>query len=67
MNGSAALDDAWHTLRVTVEGDVMRVEVDGNPTVQLKSEGVAHPTKRMITLAVNRNAWIDDVRVTKLR
>ena len=57
----------WHTLLVVVEGDVMRATVDGSLVGQFKSEGIAHPTKRMITLAVNKSAWVDDVKVWKLK
>jgi hypothetical protein len=57
----------WHQLLVVVEGDVMRVTVDGRTTGQFKSEGIAHPTKRMITLAVNKSAWVDEVKVWKLK
>jgi hypothetical protein len=57
----------WHTLLVVVEGDVMRVTIDGKAVGQFQSEGIAHPTKRMITLAVNRSAWVDDVKVWKLK
>lgn len=57
----------WHTLLVVVEGDAMRATVDGSLVGQFKSEGIAHPTKRMITLAVNKSAWVDDVKVWKLR
>ncbi|PQO26422.1 hypothetical protein C5Y96_20270 [Blastopirellula marina] len=57
--------DKWYTLRVVVEGDVMRVSMDGEPVGKFQSEGIAHPTKRMITLAVNKSAWVDDVKVWK--
>ncbi|MEQ8785350.1 MAG: hypothetical protein RIC55_03590 [Pirellulaceae bacterium] len=56
-----------HTLHVVVSGDVMRAKVDGRPVGEFKSEGIAHPTKRMITLAVNKSAWVDDVKVWKLK
>lgn len=59
--------DDWHTLLIVVEGDVMRATVDSRFIGQFKSEGIAHPTKRMITLAVNKSAWVDDVKVWKLR
>jgi hypothetical protein len=55
--------DRWYTLRIDVEGDVMRASVDGKSIGQFKSEGIAHPTKRMITLAVNKSAWIDELKV----
>ena len=55
----------WYTLLVVVDGDVMRVSLDGTPAGEFQSEGIAHPTKRMITLAVNKSAWVDDVKVWK--
>jgi hypothetical protein len=57
----------WHTLLVVVDGDVMRATIDGKPTAEFKSPGIGHPTKRMITLAVNKSAWVDDVKVWKLQ
>jgi len=57
----------WHQILVVVQGDVMRVTLDGKPIGQLKSEGIAHPTKRMITLAVIKSAEVDDVKVWKLK
>jgi hypothetical protein len=59
--------DEWHTILVEVEGDVMRATVDGKFVGQFRSEGIGHPTKRMITLAVNKSAWVDDVKVWKLK
>lgn len=59
--------DEWHTLLVVVEGDAMRATVDGKFVGEFKSEGIAHPTKHMITLAVNKSAWVDDVKVWKLK
>lgn len=59
--------DTWYKLRVTVEGDVMRAAIDGKVIGEFQSSGIAHPTKRMITLAVNKSAWVDDVSVWKLK
>jgi hypothetical protein len=59
--------DVWHTMRVTVEGDAMRASIDGREIGEFKSEGIAHPTKRMITLAVNKLAQVDNVKVWKLK
>jgi hypothetical protein len=59
--------EAWHTLRVEVAGDTMRASVDGVAVGEFSSEGIAHPTKRMITLAVNKSAVIDDVKVWRMR
>lgn len=55
--------DHWRTMLVTVEGDKMSASIDGKPVGEFKSEGIAHPTKRMITLSVNKSALVDDVKV----
>ncbi|MCA9043292.1 MAG: hypothetical protein KDA69_03170, partial [Planctomycetaceae bacterium] len=57
----------WHDLLVVVQGDKMTLTIDGEVVGEFQSEGIAHPTKRMITLAVNKSAWIDDVEVRRLR
>ena len=53
----------WHTLSMTTAGDVLSVAIDGEPVGRLKSAGIAHPTKRTVRLAVNSEAWVDDVKV----
>lgn len=57
----------WHTLHIMVAGDTMSVKIDGVDTGSFASEGIAHPTKRMITLAVNKSADVDDVKVWSLK
>lgn len=57
----------WHTLHITVSGNTMSVKIDDQPAGTFSSEGIAHPTKRMITLAVNKSAQVDDVKVWRLR
>ena len=56
-----------HTLHITVSGDTMIVKIDDQPAGTFSSEGIAHPTKRMITLAVNKSAQVDDVKVWRLK
>jgi Domain of Unknown Function (DUF1080) len=56
-----------HTMHITVEGDKMTVKIDELEAVSFASPGIAHPTKRMITLAVNQSADVDDVKVSKLK
>lgn len=58
---------SWHTLLVVMEGDEMRAVIDGETAGAFMSPGVAHPTMRMITRAVNKSAWVDDVKVWRLR
>jgi hypothetical protein len=53
----------WHDLLVTITGDQLAVSVDGKPVGELKSPGIAHPTKRQLRLAVPRNAVVDDIRI----
>ncbi len=57
----------WHTMIINVEGDKMSATINGQPIGSFQSEGIAHPTKRMITLAVNKSAQVDDVKVWKLK
>lgn len=53
----------WHDLLVTVEGDTLTVTIDGEEAGRFSSAGIAHPTKRLLRLAVPRNAVVDDVRI----
>jgi len=53
----------WHDLLVEIEGDMVRVTLDGEEAGQFASEGITHPTKRLLRLAVPRQAVVDDVRV----
>ena len=49
--------DKWHSLVVKIQGDEMSVKIDEQVVGTFHSEGIAHPTKRRLRLAVNRNAW----------
>ena len=57
----------WHSMNIKIVGDQMTVRIDDLEAVSFSSVGIAHSTKRMITLAVNKTADVDDVRVSKLR
>lgn len=57
----------WHTMHIKIVADQMSVRIDGQEIGSFSSEGIAHPTKRMITLAVNKSADVDDVKVSKLK
>jgi hypothetical protein len=56
----------WHEMEVRIEGDQMKVTIDGELITAFQSEGIAHPTKSRLRLSVNRNAWVDDVKLVKL-
>ncbi len=53
----------WHDLLVHVEGDRITAVVDGETVGSFQSEGVAHPTKRLLRLLVPGAATVDDVRI----
>ena len=55
--------DAWHALEIIINGDMMSVKIDGRQIGRMTSPGIAHKTKRRIRLAVNTEAWVDDVKV----
>ncbi|WP_419189285.1 family 16 glycoside hydrolase [Stieleria marina] len=58
--------DAWHQLKVTVAQDTLTVHVDGKEIGSFQSPGIGHQTKSRLRLAVNREAWVDDVKITRL-
>lgn len=57
----------WHDLSVRVEGSQMTVSIDGKEVGTFNSPGIGHTTKSRIRLAINRNAWVDDMKVVRLK
>ena len=55
--------DEWHQVVVTVKDDLLSVSMDGKMIGDFSSEGFAHPTKRMLRIAVPKKAVIDEVRI----
>ena len=55
--------DAWHDLEIAIKADTMVVKIDGRQVGSMSSSGIAHETKRRIRLAVNSEAWVDDMTV----
>ncbi len=53
----------WHHLLVTVRGDRISAEINGREVGSFQSEGIAHPTKRLLRLLVPGAAWIDDIKI----
>ena len=53
----------WHTLVVTIAGETVIANVDGQEVGQFTSKGFAHATKRMLRLSVPHNAVVDDVKI----
>ncbi len=53
----------WHDLLVKISGDELSVTLDGEAVGSLRSPGIAHPTKRLLRLAVPRNVVVDDVQI----
>jgi hypothetical protein len=58
--------EKWYSLVVSVIGDNLSVAIDGKEVGTFSSEGIAHPTKRMLRLAVPKNAVVDDVKIFAL-
>jgi len=56
--------EKWHSLRIEIAGDEMRVSLDEKPIGFLKSPGLAHPTKESLHFTVNGDSMLfDDVRI----
>lgn len=60
-------DNEWHELVLVTQGDEMRVSLDGKPVGSHRSEGFAHPMKRWFSLLMNPSAWVDNVKVYKVK
>lgn len=56
----------WYPLTVTIAGDTMTVNIDGKDIGAFSSEGIAHPTKRTLRVAVPKKAIIDDLKIYSL-
>lgn len=53
----------WYSAVVSIAGQKLSVSIDGKEVGTLKSTGIAHPTKRLLRLAVNKNSVVDDLKV----
>jgi len=53
----------WYIAVAKVVGDKLSVSIDGKEVGAFSSEGFAHPTKRMLRLAIHRNVVVDDVKI----
>jgi len=53
----------WHVLPMTVQGDTLSVSRNGQSIGSHRSPGIAHPTKRLLRLAVPRNAIVNDLKI----
>ena len=53
----------WHDLLVTIRAETVSVSIDGKPVAAFSSEGIAHPTKRVVRLVVPREVWVDELKV----
>jgi len=53
----------WYDLLAVVSRDTLTVSIDGKEIGSFSSEGITHPTKRLLRLAVPKNAVVDDVKI----
>ncbi len=53
----------WYSAVARIAGDTLSVSIDGKDIGSFSSEGIAHPTKRMLRLAVAKNAVVDDLKI----
>jgi len=53
----------WHDFRMQVKGESVSVDINGKELVSFASEGFAHPTKRLLRIAVAREVVVDDLKV----
>ena len=59
--------DRWHELEIRIVDDQMIVKLNGDVAGMFSSEGIAHSTKSRLRLSVNQNAWVDNVKLVRLK
>tara|TARA_B110000503_G_C6982416_1_gene343805 strand:+ start:93 stop:512 length:420 start_codon:yes stop_codon:yes gene_type:complete len=57
----------WYDLKTSIVGDTLSVTIDGKEVGSFSSEGIAHPTKRLLRLSLPGNAVIDDIKIYALK
>lgn len=57
----------WHSLSLRIEGEQMTLHMDEELVGSFASEGIAHPTKRMLRLSVPKEVFVDDLSIRRLR
>jgi hypothetical protein len=60
-------DTEWHELVLVMEGDELRLSLDGKLVARHRSAGFAHPMKRWFSFLVPSTVWIDDVKIWKVK
>jgi hypothetical protein len=60
-------DNDWHELVLVTEGDEMRLSIDGTLLARHHADGFAHPMKRWLSFLTPSTAWIDDVKIWKVK
>lgn len=53
----------WYSAIVSMLGDELTLSIDGKTVGSFSSAGIAHPTKRMLRIAVAKKAVVDDVNI----
>ena len=57
----------WHDLLVHIKGDRITAIIDGKEVGSMRSEGFAHPTKRLLRLLTPGHSVVDDIRIWRRR
>ena len=57
----------WHELEILIVDDTMMVKIDSRKIGSMASPGIAHKTKQRIRLAVNTEAWVDDITISAVK
>jgi type 1 glutamine amidotransferase len=53
----------WYSAVVKIAGETLSVSIDGVPVGSFLSEGIAHPTKRTLRLAIAKKVVVDDLMI----
>lgn len=57
----------WYDVIATITGDEITCSINGKVIGSFKSAGFAHPIKQEMRLIVNKNVFVDDIKVWKAK
>ncbi len=60
-------DTDWHELVLVTDGDELRLSIDGKLLTHHRNEGFADPMKCRFSLLMPNTAWIDEVKIWKVK
>ncbi|MFK7767394.1 MAG: hypothetical protein AB8B55_09250 [Mariniblastus sp.] len=56
----------WYSAVAKVSGETLSLSIDGTEVGSFSSQGIAHPTKHTLRLAIAKNVVVDDLKIFRI-